>query len=107
MAIIKCLECGNDISDKALKCPKCGVATKLKVDSVLNDITNAEKKENSSVKNFNNNLILCPDCEIEISKNADRCPHCGCSFRKEHISIWEIIGIIFFIDVILTTLFLI
>ena len=25
MAIIKCPECGNDISDKAATCPHCGV----------------------------------------------------------------------------------
>ena len=24
MAMIKCPECGNDVSDKALSCPKCG-----------------------------------------------------------------------------------
>ncbi len=24
MALIKCLECGNDVSDKASACPKCG-----------------------------------------------------------------------------------
>ena len=24
MALIKCLECGAEISDRALECPKCG-----------------------------------------------------------------------------------
>ena len=24
MALIKCPECGNEVSDKALSCPKCG-----------------------------------------------------------------------------------
>lgn len=30
MALIKCEECGNEISDKAKVCPKCGVNTKNK-----------------------------------------------------------------------------
>ena len=25
MALIKCVECGNDVSDKAITCPKCGM----------------------------------------------------------------------------------
>ena len=28
MALIKCIECGNEISDKAVKCPYCGHLTK-------------------------------------------------------------------------------
>ena len=28
MSLIKCLECGKDISDKALNCPHCGIVRK-------------------------------------------------------------------------------
>ena len=28
-------------------------------------------------KSENNNLITCPDCKKEISRNAELCPHCG------------------------------
>lgn len=31
MAIIKCKECGNEISDKAEKCPSCGAPTSTKL----------------------------------------------------------------------------
>ena len=82
MAIIKCLKCGNDISDKALKCPKCGSVTELKVNSVLNDIASAEQEENKSNKIFNDNLILCPDCGKKVSKNADNCIYCGAPIKK-------------------------
>ena len=30
MAIIKCFECGNDVSEKAATCPNCGVAINKK-----------------------------------------------------------------------------
>lgn len=33
MALIKCPECNNDVSDKAEKCPKCGYEFKKKVNS--------------------------------------------------------------------------
>jgi hypothetical protein len=29
MALVKCLECGRDISDQALSCPHCGLPLKL------------------------------------------------------------------------------
>ena len=33
MALIKCPECNNDVSDKTEKCPKCGYEFKKKVGS--------------------------------------------------------------------------
>lgn len=36
MAIIKCIECGNEVSDKAKSCPKCGFPIeKLKKDGIV------------------------------------------------------------------------
>jgi len=35
MAIIKCQECGNEISDKAKKCPHCGCPQKTVLKSVI------------------------------------------------------------------------
>ena len=29
------------------------------------------------------NLISCPDCCRTVSKNALRCPNCGCPIKKE------------------------
>ena len=39
MALIRCKECGHEVSDKATVCPKCG-----------NKITIVEKKKNSTTK---------------------------------------------------------
>ena len=59
MALIKCSECGADMSDKAKACPKCG---------------------------FENKIKFCPDCGKKISKEAIMCPECGRSFEKTMIS---------------------
>ena len=51
MAIIKCPECGHQVSDKAPVCPNCGVEIADKV-------------------------TKCPDCgEVYFSADA-MCPHC-------------------------------
>jgi len=55
MALIKCEECGNEISDKALSCPKCGAPR----------VT--EKK----------NLVKCQKCGSEINDKILSCPKCG------------------------------
>ncbi len=52
-------------------------------------------------KSENNNLITCPDCKKEISRNAEACPHCGArlktSFLYKFIKWGLIIGAIFFV----------
>ena len=55
MALIKCNECGKEISDKAKQCVHCG---------------------------YDNNKIKCNECGKEISKNADVCFHCGNPINK-------------------------
>lgn len=44
MAMIKCMECGNPISDKANSCPKCGCPVVLK-----SDTPSKEKKSNGKI----------------------------------------------------------
>ncbi len=51
MAIIKCPECGHQISDKAPSCPSCGVEIAGKI-------------------------TRCPDCGKVYFKEEDLCPHC-------------------------------
>lgn len=53
MAIIKCPECGHDVSDRAKSCPHCGVA-------IAGMIT------------------TCPDCGEVILKDSEECPNCHC-----------------------------
>ena len=51
MAIIKCPECGHQVSDQAKTCPSCGVEIAGKV-------------------------MRCPDCGEIIFKNQEMCPNC-------------------------------
>ena len=52
MALIKCKECGKEISDKSKTCIYCG---------------------NPIAK-----IIHCKECGKEIEANDNRCPNCGC-----------------------------
>lgn len=51
MALIKCQECGKEISSAAMSCPSCGCPT-------------------------NQLSKLCPDCGARISHDAEFCPKC-------------------------------
>ena len=54
MALIKCSECGKEISDKAKVCPHCGAE---------------------------NDIIYCPECGKQLSSKATICPNCGCPIK--------------------------
>lgn len=53
MALIKCSECGHDMSDQSKSCPNCG---------------------------FQNKTFSCPECNKLISVNSASCPYCGYIF---------------------------
>ena len=55
MALIKCPNCGTDVSDKAKQCPNCG------------EILQTQKV-----------VIMCEECGCELEDNATICPKCGC-----------------------------
>ena len=50
MALIKCEECGKNISSSAKTCPHCGVKT---------------------------NLETCPECGRKLKGDEINCPDCG------------------------------
>ncbi|MBR6077308.1 MAG: zinc ribbon domain-containing protein [Paludibacteraceae bacterium] len=58
MAIIKCPECGQQVSDSAESCPHCGIRI---VD----------------------NVKTCPDCGTVVKKGDAACPSCGHTFAPE------------------------
>ena len=55
MALIKCKECGKEMSDHAKQCPHCGC---------------------------DNNIMFCPECDKQLSSKASLCPNCGCPIKK-------------------------
>lgn len=70
MALIKCPDCGKEISDKSLHCPQCGCP--------CSDYYTLHGK----IK------LSCPECHKEVDKEAENCPNCGCPksmFNKEEL----------------------
>lgn len=60
MALIKCPECGKEISDKAIVCPQCGKTV------ACVDPAPEEAKP-----------VICEECGAEIPEGAAACPNCG------------------------------
>lgn len=60
MALIKCVECGNDVSDKAAYCPKCG--------KEVNPISD------NKIETPNN---VCKECGQEVDLTTGICLNCG------------------------------
>ena len=58
MALIKCQECGKEISDSSKVCIHCGY----------------------KLKSFK----ICPECNTQVDENDTTCSKCGYSFKKTH-----------------------
>ena len=58
MALIKCKECGHEVSDKASACPNCGCP--------ISEI----------------NSKICEECGSPIPNNVSKCPNCGCPVKE-------------------------
>lgn len=57
MALIKCPECGHEVSDGAPQCPYCGIP-------------------------IAGNIVTCPDCGKVVLKKEQTCPACGCNLSN-------------------------
>ena len=64
MALIKCPNCGKEISDRAEKCPNC-------------NYNFVEEKE--EVKELH-----CPECNSIINESDEKCPNCGFPVKKHY-----------------------
>ena len=59
MGLMKCPDCGREISENAKQCPYCGSPFE------------------------NENLMSCPSCGHSVSKKANACPHCGHPLKNQ------------------------
>lgn len=78
MALIKCPECGKQISDKATKCPDCGYNVK----------SNLLKEKLIQKKQYVKDTLIekkiqCPSCGFEIQEGEEKCPECGSEILKD------------------------
>ena len=87
MALGTCLNCGQKLSDKAVKCPHCGSINK-------NYINYVKPKK-------------CKECGAQIPDGASICFDCGCPVNgvvqystKEHLSTGAVIGMLSLVVVV-------
>lgn len=72
MALIKCPECGREISDKAVSCPGCGFPLELLNQSSKNKIPSIKKQEVIKENNYTLELIDYTNQKIQIAKALKR-----------------------------------
>ena len=97
MALIKCPECGRQVSDKAAACPDCGYpinssiqshaeSTKPKYDNENFDSSKFRPVSGShsladddtgSTSKYGSEMRTCPACGKPVAYSAKFCPHCG------------------------------
>ena len=56
MALIKCKECGKEISDKAYTCPNCGCPLET-IKEEINEVKNEQKNEQKVTKKTKSNIL--------------------------------------------------
>ena len=59
--MVKCSNCGLEVSDELENCPNCG-----------NNLVKSEK-----IKEVEDNRIVCSNCGAELNENNSFCPSCG------------------------------
>lgn len=104
MGLIKCPECGKEISDKAEICVNCGFPIKnyLKEKGERADYLQPENKEIETVQKDsfmenNQNTVICESCGAENKADADYCCKCGSpikdgGFRNNFTRVFEEFG---------------
>lgn len=68
MALIKCPECGNEISSLARSCPNCGCPI------------------NADETNGSQSGKCCPECGQSVNALDKSCPNCGCPINENESS---------------------
>lgn len=72
MALIKCTECGREVSDKAQQCPHCGCPIAMGQESKPTEATAQPKAPTKIVKKKMAKYLVFDNCDIESIKNAYR-----------------------------------
>lgn len=71
MALIKCVECGKEISDKAKQCPKCGWKIDLDAIKNTNTLQNTEIEEKTIIEIEPEMGVTCFEPTIEEKASSD------------------------------------
>jgi len=108
--LIKCPDCGREVSRRAEKCIHCGCPIATPKPTYDNENFDSRKFRNvkredsdepqaqSAFKAFiTGGLRKCPSCGKPIAQNSKRCPYCGRRdpFIFSHMLYWLIVLIVF------------
>ena len=77
MALIRCPECGKQISDKAAICVGCGFPIHDYIFENQKQSEESKSDDNDSASNVNNGLEECPYCGEKVSSEDEYCEACG------------------------------
>ncbi len=78
---MNCPKCGSQNDDDAKLCYRCYTPLKVSQFSKPKSLPEPNIPRQSKPQKFPN-LIRCKDCGKEVSKSADKCPHCGAPIKK-------------------------
>ena len=83
MALIKCPECGREISEYAPSCPGCGI-TKEYIDKIYGDINSHDNEyENEDVGSASEEMVRYPT--ISMVTDSDISKYIGCHTGRRKI----------------------
>lgn len=101
MSLIKCIECGKEISDKSESCPHCGCPTNEsinKIDMQISDYKckNCSNTKYTKIENQGGVFLICDKCgyvdeilprqQSQTAENQDKlfykCPVCNKEFKE-------------------------
>ena len=77
MALIKCPECGKEISDKAAACPNCGVPILMEQKSSYTEKKPDKQDYSARYRQTDQRKMRAPEKPKEAQTASIRCPHCG------------------------------
>ena len=90
MSLIKCIECGKDISDKSKICKNCGCPTSESIKELLYfeyKCKNCNGTEYTKIENQGGIFLVCDKCgyvdevvprrQSQFEKDILKCPTCG------------------------------
>lgn len=84
--LIKCNECGNEISDKSEKCNNCGCPTEISIEALKRNKLSETYEELTSDSKTE---WPCRECGEPMVQYKKKCPNCGVNYNKKDIEMFS------------------